>query len=189
MYLFVTGGFRSGRSNYALRRATELGSPPWLYLSTGVDTDEAIEKRTGRHRRDAEAIWRTEVAPEDLLVRFSGDPAAGCGAVVLDGFETWLAGRLARAPGDTDGAVLDEVERLAERLYRARPPVVVVSTEVSLSVPELPDAAATGDDPRPAAGSGRATRFLRVAASANQILARNAGGVVLMVSGVPLKVR
>jgi adenosyl cobinamide kinase/adenosyl cobinamide phosphate guanylyltransferase len=33
MFTFVTGGLRSGKSDYALRRASELGTPPWLYVA------------------------------------------------------------------------------------------------------------------------------------------------------------
>ena len=67
MYTFVTEGNRSGRSNYPLRRAAELGPPPWLYVSTGRETDEAARKRIERHRCDTEAIWKRSVMPPKLL--------------------------------------------------------------------------------------------------------------------------
>src|SRR3954462_13163838 len=109
MYTFVTGGYRSGRSNYALRRAAELGAPPWLYVSTGRETDEAVRKRIERHRRDIEAIWRTAVMPaklEDLLQPATLD---GCGAAVFDGLAGWVEARLGRTQPDADPALLDEI--------------------------------------------------------------------------------
>ena len=174
MYTFVTGGYRSGRSNYALRRASELGSPPWLYVTAGEETDEAIRKRIERHRRDKEAIWRTAVVPADLRALMEPKALEGLGAVVLDGFMGWLHGRLKTAQPPTDAQLLDEVEELSDRMYRSIVPILVVTTEMGLGM--MPD----GHDGQ---------RFLKVAASANQILAANAGGVVMMVSGVPLKVR
>jgi adenosylcobinamide kinase/adenosylcobinamide-phosphate guanylyltransferase len=174
MYTFVTGGYRSGRSNYALRRASELGPPPWLYVTAGEETDEALRKRTERHRRDKEAIWRTAIMPQDLGALFEPAATEGLGALVLDGFVTWLSGRLAASEPAADAALLDEIESVGHRMYRLPLPCIVVSMEMGLGgMPESPVQ----------------QRFLRVAASANQILAANAGGVVMMVSGVPLKVR
>jgi adenosylcobinamide kinase/adenosylcobinamide-phosphate guanylyltransferase len=174
MYTFVTGGYRSGRSNYALRRASELGPPPWLYVTAGEETDEALRKRIERHRRDKEAIWRTAIMPQDMGALLEPAAIEGLGAVVLDGFITWLSGRLAATEPAADAALLDEIESVAHRMYRLPLPSIVVSMEMGLG--GMPDSPAQ-------------QRLMRVAASANQILAANAGGVVMMVSGVPLKVR
>jgi adenosylcobinamide kinase/adenosylcobinamide-phosphate guanylyltransferase len=174
MYIFVTGGYRSGRSNYALRRAAELGTPPWLYVSTGRETDEAVRKRIERHRRDVEAIWRTSVMPPNLSDLLQPAVLAGCGAAVFDGLSNWVEDRLARTKPEADPALLDEVAQFAEQLYRSKMPIVMTSTEMSL-----------GMMPRDATEQ----RLLKMVGSANQILAQQAAGVVLMVSGVPLKVR
>jgi adenosylcobinamide kinase/adenosylcobinamide-phosphate guanylyltransferase len=174
MYTFVTGGYRSGRSNYALRRAAELGAPPWLYVSTGRETDEAVRKRIERHRRDVEAIWRTSVMPAQLLDLLQPAALEGCGAAVFDGLANWVDDRLARTKPEADPALLDEIAQFAESLYRSAVPVVVTSTEMSL-----------GMMPRDATEQ----RLLKIVGSANQILGLQASGVVLMVSGVPLKVR
>jgi adenosylcobinamide kinase/adenosylcobinamide-phosphate guanylyltransferase len=174
MYTFVTGGYRSGRSNYALRRASELGPPPWLYVTAGEETDEAIRKRIERHRRDKEAIWRTAIMPPDLRGFLDPKLTEGLGALVLDGFMDWLAARLGSSEPSADPALLEEIEALADRMYRVALPIILVTMEVGMAA--MPEGAA-------------AQRFLKVAASANQILAGNAGAVVMMVSGVPLKVR
>src|SRR5436190_2112977 len=174
MYTFVTGGFRSGRSNYALRRAAELGAPPWLYVATGRETDEAVRKRIERHRRDIEAIWRTAVMPEKLLDLLAPPALEGCGAAVFDGIATWIEEHLEHNAPETDRALLDEIGHFADRLYRATVPIVLTSAEMSL-----------GMIPRDPADQ----RLVRVVGSANQILAAQATGVVLMVSGVPFKVR
>jgi adenosylcobinamide kinase/adenosylcobinamide-phosphate guanylyltransferase len=176
MYIFVTGGYRSGRSNYALRRAAELGAPPWLYVTAGEETEESVRKRIERQRRDKEAIWRTAVMPHDLRALLEPAALEGLGALVLDGFTGWLVSRISAAPAGGDSALLAEIEELTERLYRAPVPVILVSQEMGWGmVPSHTD--------------GEAQRFIRIAASANQILTGMANGVVLMVSGVPLKVR
>ena len=174
MYIFVTGGFRSGRSNYALRRAAELGPPPWLYVTGGEEEDEAIRKRLERQRKDKEAIWRTGVMTSDPATLLEPKALEGLGALVLDGFPGWLTARVEDDPRLTDAQLLGEVERLAERLYRAPVPLILVSQEVGMA-------------PLPA-DPGQ-LRQVRLLASANQVLTNLAGGVVMMVSGVPLKVR
>ena len=174
MYTFVTGGFRSGRSNYALRRAAELGAPPWLYVSTGRETDEAVRKRIERHRRDIEAIWRTAVMPARLADLVQPAELQGCGAAVYDGLATWIEGRLAQTKPENDPELLDEITDFGVRLYRSPIPIVLTSTEMSLGLPAR--------DPVE-------QRLLKIVSSANQILGQQATGVVMMVSGVPLKVR
>src|SRR3954470_5425045 len=134
MYTFVTGGYRSGRSNYALRRAAELGQPPWLYVSTRQETDEAVRKRIERHRRDAEAIWRTAVMPPKLSDLLAPAALDGCGAAVFDGIAGWIETRLAGTTAADDGKLFDEVAAFAEKLYRQPVPIVVVSTEMGLGM-------------------------------------------------------
>jgi adenosylcobinamide kinase/adenosylcobinamide-phosphate guanylyltransferase len=173
MFIFVTGGQRSGRSNYALRRASELGPPPWRYVTAGDETDETARRRIERTRKDQEAIWQTAAMPADLPSILKPEVVAGLGALVLDSFSTWLAGRIAGTPTTQDQALLAEVEVLADQFYRSKVPLVVVSQEQNMGDP--PDAAAE--------------RYVRMIAGANQLLAGMAGSVVLMISGVPLKVR
>jgi adenosylcobinamide kinase/adenosylcobinamide-phosphate guanylyltransferase len=174
MFTFVTGGYRSGRSNYALRRASELGQPPWLYVSAAQETDEAVRKRIEGHRRDVEAIWRTAVLPPRLKDLFDVPGLQGCGAGVIDGMAAWIEQRLAGTAEAGDRAVVDEIIAFTDRLYRSPTPMVVTSTELGQGLmprtePEL--------------------RLVRLVTTANQLLAAQAIGVVLMVSGVHFKVR
>ena len=174
VFTFVSGGLSSGKSAYAFRRASELGPPPWLYVSAQVEGDEAVKTRLAHYRRDQEAIWRIKDAPadlEDLLV-----PAIleRHGALVIDKFSLWIAGKLAATPASEDGKLLEDVDRLADRLYRAPVPVVLVTTEVGLAF-------------QPTATAER--RFIDVAGRANQLLADRAASVVFMVSGVPWRLR
>lgn len=174
MFTFVSGGLCSGKSAYALRRAAELGPPPWLYVSPDVEGDEALKQRLASHRRDQEAIWRIKDAPqslEDLLVPEILDRH---GAMVLDKVSLWMAGRVAAAAPGNDEALLAEVVRLADRLYRSVVPAVVVTTEVGLGF--LPTEAAQ-------------RRLIEVTGRANQVLAERASSVVFMVSGVAQRLR
>jgi len=174
VFTFVSGGLSSGKSAYAFRRASELGPPPWVYVSPQVEGDEAVKTRLAHYRRDQEAIWRIKDAPanlEDLLVP---EIIERHGALVIDKFSLWIAGKLTSTLPAADGALLDGVERLADRLYRTPVPVVLVTTEVGLAF-------------QPTVTAER--RIIDVAGRANQLLADRASSVVFMVSGVPWRLR
>ena len=173
VFTFVSGGLSSGKSAYAFRRASELGPPPWLYVSPQVEGDEAVKTRLDNYRRDQEAIWRIKDAPPNLEDLLLPEVLERHGALVIDKFSLWIAGKLAGSLPGSDAALLEGVERLANRLYRSMVPVVLVTTEVGLAF-------------QPTATD---RRFIEVAGRANQLLAERAAGVVFLVSGVPWRLR
>src|SRR6185503_1171956 len=155
MFTFVTGGLRSGKSEYGLRRASELGPPPWLYVAPHIEGDDELKARLARHRRDQEAAWHLHEAPAKLAETVKAETLAGHGAAA-------------------DYDLVAEVEAFADRLYRSTTPIVLVTTEIGLGF-------------LPASVPDR--RLINIAGLANQILAERAQTVVMMVSGVPLRLR
>jgi adenosyl cobinamide kinase/adenosyl cobinamide phosphate guanylyltransferase len=174
MFTFVTGGLRSGKSEYALRRASELGPPPWLYVAPAIEGDDELKARLAKHRRDQEATWRLLEAPEHLAAVLEPPTLDGHGSLLVDRFTVWVANRLARSQPSDDRALLDEVTRLADRLYRSTTPAVVVTTEVGLGFlpANVPD-----------------RRLVDVVGMANQILSERASAAALLVSGLALRLR
>ena len=174
MFTFVTGGLRSGKSGYALRRASELGPPPWLYVAAHIEGDEELKARLASHRRDHDTTWKLIEAPDKLTSVLDTETLDGCGSLVLDRMTVWLSKRIEGTDRSKDNDLLAEVDALATRLYRSTTPVVVVTTEIGLGFlpANVPD-----------------RRLINVAGRANQILAERAASVVLMVSGVPLRLR
>jgi adenosylcobinamide kinase/adenosylcobinamide-phosphate guanylyltransferase len=174
MFTFVSGGLRSGKSNYALRRASELGPPPWLYVAPNAEGDEELKARLAGHRRDQDAPWKLIEAPEQLATVLEPAAIGHNGAVVIDRFTIWLSNRLAKTDKAHDRDMLREIEALADRLYRSPTPAVLVTTEIGLGFlpANIPD-----------------RRLINVAGQANQIIAERAQTVVFMVSGVPQRLR
>jgi adenosylcobinamide kinase/adenosylcobinamide-phosphate guanylyltransferase len=174
MFTLVTGGLRSGKSEYALARASELGPPPWLYVASAIEGDDELKARLAKHRRDADATWKLIEAPERLESVLEPATLDGHGSLLIDRFTVWLSNRIARSEKSSDRALLDEIERLADRLYRSATPAVVVTTEVGLGF--LP---ATVPD----------RRLIDVVGMANQLLSDRAKAASLLVSGIPLRLR
>src|SRR5579872_3960378 len=174
MFTLVTGGLRSGKSSYALARASEMGPPPWLYVAAAIEGDDELKARLAKHRRDADATWKLLEAPEHLESVLEPAILDGHGSLLIDRFTIWISNRLSRSEKSDDHELLMEVERLADRFYRSPTPVVVVTTEVGLGF--LP---ATVPD----------RRLINVVGMANQILSDRAKAASLLVSGIALRLR
>ena len=66
--ILITGGARSGKSQYAEHRAVEMGDRP-LYMATAEADDEEMIQRIAEHRKRRGAQWRTIEEPLELSKR------------------------------------------------------------------------------------------------------------------------
>ncbi len=174
MATLVLGGARSGKSAHAegLLPASEA-----TYVATArVDPDDSEwTARIATHRSRRPPGWRTvELAdPMGLAPLLS---SALSGPLLVDDLATWLTALLDDTggwDGDVSSAV-DECARLVEAVAATRAELVLVSAEVGLGVV-------------PATRSGRLFRDQLGALNAS--LARACTEVVLLVAGIPLRLR
>ncbi|AQQ54314.1 bifunctional adenosylcobinamide kinase/adenosylcobinamide-phosphate guanylyltransferase [Planococcus lenghuensis] len=136
--IFVCGGVRSGKSNYAEKRILEVDSARRIYIASGKASDAEMEARIQRHRNEREGLgWLTIEQPTDLAQTIShlkkGD------AVLWDCLTTYLANELydgwetgaecATIPGcmDRKWRLLQEAIRNIREIAGL---VVIVSNEV-----------------------------------------------------------
>lgn len=166
----VLGGARSGKSRYALELAGQF-PPPRLYLATAEAGDEEMAARIAQHRQDRGPEWDTREAPLDLagaLVQGRGR----YGVMLADCLTLWLSNWLLREPG------ADVLERLLEELVaaasRGATPLILVSNEVGWGI--VPD-------------NPLAREFRDWAGRLHQLLAQAADLVVLLVAGLPLRLK
>jgi len=162
----VLGGARSGKSRHAEALVTALPKP-WLYIATGEPRDNEMAARIAEHRARRGSQWRTIEAPRDLAAALLLVPAGA--AVLVDCLTLWLSNViLAGADVET------ETVRFEQSLIRRTGPVILVANEVGLGI--VPE-------------NALARRFRDAAGRLNQRLAGIADGVVLLVAGIPLKVK
>jgi adenosylcobinamide kinase/adenosylcobinamide-phosphate guanylyltransferase len=162
----VIGGARSGKSRHA-EALVRAGPSPWLYLATAQALDAEMHARIDEHRARREAGWRTEEVPIDLAEALDAVPAGQ--PVLVDCLTLWLS-NVMLAERNVEVAAA----RLAETLAQPRGPWVVVTNEVGLGI--VPD-------------NALARRFRDAAGWLNQRVAAVADAVVLVVAGLPLKVK
>jgi adenosylcobinamide kinase/adenosylcobinamide-phosphate guanylyltransferase len=162
----VLGGARSGKSRHAEALVTAL-PPPWLYIATGEPRDNEMAARIAEHRARRGAQWQTVEAPRDLAAAIAAAPTGA--AVLVDCLTLWLA-NVMLAGSDVDV----EIARLERTLVERGGHTVLVANEVGLGI--VPD-------------NALARRFRDSAGRLNQRLAEAADRVVLLVAGIPVKVK
>lgn len=163
---FILGGARSGKSSHAEMLATANPSP-WTYIATAQAYDDEMRERIALHRSRRGEGWVTVDAPLDLAGAIAALPDRE--PVLIDCLTLWLTNHML-AEHDVEA----ECRRLADLLSRPRGPWFVVSNEVGLGI--VPD-------------NALARRFRDAAGRLNQQVAAIADSVLMMVAGLPLKVK
>ncbi len=166
----ITGGARSGKSHYAVHRATEMGGGDVSFLATARSFDAEMERRIQRHREERPPTWETLEEPdhpERALAR------AKHPVVVLDCLTLLLSNVLLGAEGETEmlEAGRGAVSTLLDAAARRSGELLVITNEVGMGIV-------------PATPLGR--WFRDAQGEANRRIAESADGVVLLVSGIPL---
>jgi adenosylcobinamide kinase/adenosylcobinamide-phosphate guanylyltransferase len=175
MLTLILGGARSGKSRYA--QALCQSASRVIYVATARCSvpDEEMERRIARHRADRLSAWAT--VEESLDVARAVREAQPADALVLvDCVTVWLANLAweyrALADGEREKLILERVGEFARTAWERE--VVAVSNEVGSGI--------VPDNP-----VGRSFRDLQ--GLANQLLAREAGRVFLVVAGLPLAIK
>jgi adenosylcobinamide kinase/adenosylcobinamide-phosphate guanylyltransferase len=163
---FILGGARSGKSTHAETLVTNYASP-WAYIATAQAYDDEMRERIALHRSRRGEGWVTVDAPLDLADAI--EALSDHQPVLIDCLTLWLTNHML-AEHDIEA----ECRRLADVLSRPRGPWFVVSNEVGLGI--VPD-------------NALARRFRDAAGRLNQQVATAADSVLMMVAGLPIKVK
>ncbi|MCL5022660.1 MAG: bifunctional adenosylcobinamide kinase/adenosylcobinamide-phosphate guanylyltransferase [Nitrospirae bacterium] len=167
--IVIIGGAKSGKSRYALDRASHHPGRK-AYVATAQAFDEEMEERIRRHREERPPGWETFEEPLEvpaLLKKISGS----YDAVVLDCLTIWLSNLMLRDEDLVDRSSRDLLSLLGEQ---KRASLYLVSNEVGMGI--VPDNALS-------------RRFRDHAGSLNQRISHAADEVYLVTAGIPLKIK
>lgn len=175
--VLVLGGARSGKSGFAQKLAYDLGGDRVLFVATAEACDEEMQRRIERHRRDRQTGWRTLEVPRDVGAAIRAHLGESR-VVLLDCLSLLVSNLLLEAQDifsdEVEARVAAEIERLVTCVSETGAHLIVVSNEVGCSlVPDHP--------------LGRAYRDLL--GRANQILARHADRVYVLMAGIPVQIK
>jgi adenosylcobinamide kinase/adenosylcobinamide-phosphate guanylyltransferase len=177
--ILVLGGARSGKSSYAEKLAAEIsGGRGVLYVATAEAWDDEMRARIAKHRADRPAGWRTVEAPRDAG-RAAAAALAGEPVVLLDCMTLLTSNVVIALPEgataqEAEAAALAEAQGILDAFRAHDATWIVVSNEVGLGIV-------------PAYPLGRLYRD--ALGRVNQKLAAEADRVVLMVAGLPMRLK
>lgn len=180
--ILVLGGARSGKSLFAERLAGQIGCDV-LYIATATADDDEMRRRIEEHRRRRPATWQTVEAPLNVSAAIRANSERHH-VVLIDCLSVLVSNMLLEhekadedvvaASARVEEAVRREMDKLLACYEDSTATFVVVSNEVGHGVV-------------PAYPLGRVYRD--VLGLANQLVARNADEVYLLVAGVPIELK
>lgn len=174
--VLVTGGSRSGKSDFAQKRAEALEGPR-AYIATCPVTDAEMEERIDRHRRKRrEKGWETIEETIDLAGAIA---RAGAYRVLLvDCLTLWannlLYGAQLKGKRFTEEAMAGSCREVIRACGAHPGEVIFVTNELGMGI--VPE-------------NETARRFRDIAGRCNQEIAASAERVTLVVSGIPLHLK
>ena len=173
--ILITGGARSGKSSYAERLALPLMKPPkisFVFLIVSMATsriwDEEFRQRVLRHQANRGPEW-TNIEEEKELSRHSLEGRV----VLIDCVTLWCTNYFFDLEADTDKA-LTAVKAEFDRLTQQDATLIFVTNEIGMG------------------GTSEnliQRKFTDMQGWMNQYIASRANRVILMVSGIPVKVK
>ncbi|MBR5056682.1 MAG: bifunctional adenosylcobinamide kinase/adenosylcobinamide-phosphate guanylyltransferase [Bacteroidales bacterium] len=169
--ILITGGARSGKSSYAEKRALELADSTAqgpVYLATARIWDEEFRERIARHQARRGPVW-TNIEEEKKLSRHR---VAGR-VVLVDCLTLWATNFFTDLEGDADKA-LEQLKAEFDAFTAQDATFLFVTNEIGMG--------GTSEN-------ALQRRFTDLQGWMNQYVASKADEVILMVSGIPVKVK
>jgi len=165
--ILITGGQRSGKSSYAQKLALSLTDNP-VFLATSAVWDEEHRLRIERHKRDRGAEWTNIEELKDLQ-----KVNVNQRVVVIDCVTLWTTNFFHESNGDLEYSLAAITERF-DAFIKQNAVFIFVTNELGLG------GTSENDLQR---------RFTDLLGWVNQYIASQSDEVVLMVSGIAIKIK
>lgn len=182
--ILVTGGVRSGKSSYGEELAKQLGDNI-MYIATAIPYDDEMQERIKLHKIFRPSNWRTYEGYKDLDKEIE-KVEEELDAILLDCVTVMITNLIFDYPdfdennisnkifSEIEQHVMKEFKRLLRVVKNKNTTTILVTNEIGWGVV-------------PESKLGRVFRDL--AGKINQIIAKEADTVYLLVSGIPMKIK
>lgn len=165
--ILITGGERSGKSTYAETLALSLSSSP-VYMATARIWDEEFRHRVLRHQARRGKEW-TNIEEEKQLSRHVVEGRV----VLIDCVTLWATNFFYELKADVDRS-LEAAKQEFDRFTAQDATFIFVTNEIGMGG---------------TSGNEIQRKFTDMLGWLNQYLAAKSDEVVLMVSGIPVKIK
>ncbi len=166
----ITGGARSGKSMQALKMS--LPYQRKFFVATGQALDDEMTARIEFHRTTRPADFKTVEEPVQVVAALE-KLGKSADLVVVDCLTLWISNLMLN--NGSDGPILAEADKLAAALKEASFASIVVTDEVGSGIVPTDHA--------------ESRRFRDLLGWTNQKVAAVADSVLMMVAGLPLKLK
>ncbi|MFH1414574.1 MAG: bifunctional adenosylcobinamide kinase/adenosylcobinamide-phosphate guanylyltransferase [Elusimicrobiota bacterium] len=175
MITLITGGIKSGKSNFALSLVEKSRDNKNLYfLATAQPLDPEMTERIERHKTNRKDYWKTIEEPEDLTGAIESIPVGS--TVLIDCVTLWLINILGKMELDSMGfeEIKNRMEKTIAAVKEKQLNAIFITNEVGSGIiPENKLARLYGD----------------IIGKINQLISSKADEVYWMVSGVDVKIK
>lgn len=165
--ILITGGARSGKSSYAEKLALSFSSHP-VYMATAHVWDEEFRQRVIRHQESRGPEW-TNIEEEISL----GKHDVNGKVVLVDCVTLWCSNFFFESQGNVKQA-LEAVKQEFDRFTKQEATFIFVTNEIGMG--------GTSENELQ-------RKFTDMQGWMNQYVAARADEVILMVCGIPMKVK
>lgn len=169
--IFIIGGCKSGKSDYALKKAQEFQTGTKKFLATSLVLDEEMQDRVARHREQRRNSWETIETPFELpsvLSRNFGENSL----LLVDCLSMWVNNMILKEYSEKE--LNNAFSSFVEALKNTRVPVILISNEVGTGI--VPE-------------DKLARRFRDYLGRLNQEAAACADSVFWTIAGLPVSIK
>jgi adenosylcobinamide kinase/adenosylcobinamide-phosphate guanylyltransferase len=171
MIIFVTGGARSGKSDFVQELAEKLEGKR-LFIATAEALDDEMKERIRKHQEKRGDRWNTIEEPLDLgnAIRSVSNSYR---TILVDCLTVWLSNLLMEYK-DEDEIISEMMDDFFTSMDDFEETIIVVSNEVGLGI--VPD-------------NELARIYRDKLGFLNQRMAKRADHVYVLISGIPVKIK
>lgn len=169
-FIFLTGGVRSGKSDFAVKQAKTAGKNI-VFIATCTPGDDEMKTRIKKHKRSRPKTWKTIEEPIDLIAALKKVPH-DTDAVIIDCLTLLLSNLM--IIGKTYNNIIAEIKKIGMELKNKNYSIIFVSNEVGSGI--VPE-------------NKMARDFRDIAGKANQIMAKLSDEAYVLISGFPVKLK
>ncbi|MBU2703012.1 adenosylcobinamide kinase/adenosylcobinamide-phosphate guanylyltransferase [Sporomusaceae bacterium BoRhaA] len=181
--ILITGGARSGKSEFAERLAQTLAgqnlSAPYLaYIATAQILDDEMADRVKHHQARRSEIWLTKEAPYEAHLAIA-EAAQEVDVILFDCLTLYLTNLLLAADESACDEeqlmhIFDQIDKLLAACREGNKTVILVTNEVGMGI--VPE-------------NALARKYRDWAGWVNQKVAQAADEVYFVVSGIPVEIK
>lgn len=176
MITLITGGIKSGKSQFALEYTKKMRKKDFLYfIATATALDDEMRERISKHQQERnKSVWRTIEEPVNLVKAILDIPDKS--TLLIDCITLWLNNRLFEKKDEypSYSEVEKEIKKLISLINKKNINATFVSNEVGWGI--IPE--------------NKLSRLYNdYLGKLNQIVASLSSQVYLMVSGIDMKIK